>query len=159
MGKNKHVDLFKDMIPAVDMGMKELWDAASEEGQKEIKGDLWNLNRYISSVKSTNRELQEFFVESVNEIYNKNWNAINRHPKLQWQTLCACSYGDGKTHFHEWIPLKKEKNKKEEFLAELFPNMKRSDIETLAAVTTDREIKQYCEDLGWDKKEVNGIKL
>ena len=159
MGKNKHVDLFKDMIPAVDMGMKELWDAVTEEGRKEIKGDLWNLNRYISSVKSNNRDLQEFFVEGVNEIYNKNWNAISKHPKLQWQTLCACNYGDGKTHFHEWIPLKKEKNKKEEFLAELFPNMKRSDIETLAAVTTDREIKQYCEDLGWDKKEVNGIKL
>ena len=24
MAKNKHVDLFKDMIPAVDMGIKEL---------------------------------------------------------------------------------------------------------------------------------------
>lgn len=159
MGKNKHVDLFKDMIPAVDMGMKELWDAASEEGRKEIKGDLWNLNRYVSSVKTNNRELQEFFVESVNEFYNKNWNVINKHPKLQWQTLCACNYGDGKTYFHEWIPLKKEKNKKEEFLLELFPNMKRSDIETLASITTDKEIKKYCEDLGWDKKEIYGIKL
>ena len=46
-----------------------------------------------------------------------------------------------------------------EFLAELFPNMKRADIETLAAITTDKEIKQYCESLGWDKKEINGIKL
>jgi len=54
---------------------------------------------------------------------------------------------------------KREKNKKEEFLANLFPNMKRSDIETLAAITTDKEIKQYCESLGWDKKEINGIKF
>lgn len=159
MGKNKHIDLFRDMIPAVDKGMKELWDAAPEEGRKEIKGDLWNLNRYISSVKSSNRELQEFYVESVNEFYNKNWNEISKHPKLQWQTLCACAYGDEKKQFHEWIPLKKEKNKKEEFLSNLFPNMKRADIETLAAITTDKEIKKYCEDLGWDKKEVNGIKL
>lgn len=159
MGKNKHVDLFKDMIPAVDMGIKELWDAATDEGRKEIKNDLWNLNRYISSVKSSNRELQEFFVESVNEFYNKNWNEINQHPKLQWQTLCSCSYGDNKTHFHEWIPLKKEKNKKEEFLLNLFPNMKRADIETLANIVTEKEIKKYCEDLGWDKKEINGIKL
>jgi hypothetical protein len=57
------------------------------------------------------------------------------------------------------LPLKKEKNKKEEFLAELFPNMKRADIETLATITTDKEIKQYCESLGWDKKAINGIKL
>ena len=159
MGKNKYVDLFKDMIPAVDMGLKELWDAASEEGRKEIKGDLWNLNRYISSVKTSDRELQEHFVLTVNEFYNKHWATIAKHPKLQWQTLCMCSHESKKTHFHEWLPLKREKNKKEEFLAELFPNMKRADIETLAITTTDKEIKQYCESLGWDKKEVNGIKF
>ncbi len=159
MGKNKHVDLFKDMIPAVDMGLKELWEAATEEGRKEIKGDLWNLNRYISSVKSPSKELQEHYLMTVNEFYNKNWADISKHPKLQWMTLTMCSHESKKPQFHEWIPLKKEKNKKEEFLAELFPNMKRADIETLAAITSDKEIKQYCESLGWDKKEINGIKL
>lgn len=159
MGKNKHVDLFNDMIPAVDMGLKELWDAATVDGQKEIKGDLWNLNRYISCVKSNDKELTEHYLLTVNEYYNKNWANISKHPKLQWQTLCMCSHESKKTYFHEWIPLKKEKNKKEEFLAGLFPNMKRADIETLAAITTDKEIKQYCEGLGWDKKAINGIKL
>jgi hypothetical protein len=159
MAKNKHVDLFKDMIPAVDMGLKELWDAASEDGRKEIKGDLWNLNRYISSVKSSNKDMQEHYLMAVNEFYNKDWANISKHPKLQWLTLTMCSHESKKPQFHEWLGLKREKNKKEEFLAELFPNMKRSDIETLAVVTTDKEIKQYCESLGWDKKEINGIKL
>ena len=159
MAKNKHVDLFKDMIPAVDMGIKELWDATTEDGQKEIKGDLWNLNRYVSNVKSNNREVQEHFVLMTNYLYNKNWLEIQKHPKLQWQTLCMCSHDSKKTFFHEYIPLKKTKNKKEEFLAEQFPNMKMADIETLAAVTTDDEIKQYCESLGWNKKEINGLKL
>ena len=156
---NKHVDLFKEIIPAVDMGLKDLWDAAGEEGQKEIKGDLWNLNRYISNVKSNNRELQEHFVLTVNEFYNKNWAAIQKHPKLVWQTLCMCSHETKKTYFHEYIPLRKAKNKKVELLGELFPNMKWSDLETLAAINTDKEIKQYCESLGWDKKEVNAIKF
>ena len=156
---NKHIDLFKEMIPAVDMGMKELWDAASPDGQKEIKGDLWNLNRYISNVKSSNRELQEHFVLTTNEFYNKNWAAISKHPKLQWQTLCMCSHESKKTHFHEWIPLKKQKDKKTEFLANLFPNMKMSDVETLASITTDKEIKEYAKDLGWDKKQIADIKL
>jgi hypothetical protein len=70
-----------------------------------------------------------------------------------------CSHESKKTYFHEWIPLKKQKNKKEEFLAELFPNMKMSDVETLAVITTEKEIKQYCTDLGWDKKQVNAIKF
>ncbi len=159
MGKNKHVDLFKDMIPAVDMGLKELWEAATEDGRKEIKGDLWNLNRYISSVKGSNKEIQEHYLMTVNEFYNKDWANISKHPKLQWLTLTMCSHESKKPQFHEWIPLKKEKDKKVEFLAELFPNMKRADIETLADITTDKEIKQYCEGLGWDKKAINGIKL
>jgi hypothetical protein len=70
-----------------------------------------------------------------------------------------CSHESKKTFFHEWIPLKKQKNKKEEFLAELFPNTKLNDITTLAAITTDKEIKKYCEDLGWDKKKVNEIRF
>ena len=70
-----------------------------------------------------------------------------------------CSHPTKKTYFHEWIPLKKAKNKKVEFLAELFPNMKISDVETLATIITDKEIKQHCESLGWDKKEINGIKF
>lgn len=156
---NKHIDLFKEIIPAVDLDFKDLWDAATDEGRKEIKGDFWNLNRYISSVKSSNRELQEHYLLTVNEYYNKNWNAIQKHPKLVWQTLCICSHPSKKPQFHEWIPLKKAKNKKVEFLAELFPNMKISDVETLAAIITDKEIKQHCESLGWDKKEINGLKF
>jgi len=159
MGKNKHVDLFNDMMPAVDMGIKELWDAVTEDGQKEIKGDLWNLNRFISNVKSNKREEQEFFVLAVNEYYNKNWAAIQKHPKLAWQTLCLCSHPSKKKFFHEYIPLKKEANKKEKFLAELFPNMKMNDVVTLAAITTDKEIKEYAKDLGWDKKQIADIKL
>jgi len=159
MAKNKHVDLFKDIIPCVDQGIKELWDAATEEGRKEIKGDLWNLNRYISSVSGSNREIQEHYLLTVNQYYNKNWANVSQHPKLQWLTLVACSHESKAKQFHEWIPLKKEKNKKEEFLATIFPIMKRADIATLAAITTDREIKDYCQDLGWDKKEVNAIKF
>jgi hypothetical protein len=70
-----------------------------------------------------------------------------------------CSHESKKTFFHEWIGLKKQKNKKEEFLAELFPNMKMADIETMATITTDKEIKEYCANLGWDKSQVAKIKL
>jgi hypothetical protein len=37
--------------------------------------------------------------------------------------------------------------------------MKRDDVEALAGITTDREIKEYCKDLGWDQKQINAIKL
>ena len=104
MGKNKYVDLFDDMIPAIDLGIKDLWDAVDENGKKEIKGDLWNLNRYISSVKGS-REKQELAVFKTNEYYNKNWAVLgSNHPKLQWYLLCAAG-NTGKKEFHPWVKL------------------------------------------------------
>jgi hypothetical protein len=55
--------------------------------------------------------------------------------------------------------LRRVPNKKIEFLGTLFPNTKWSDLVTLAEISTDKEIKQYCEELGWDKKQVNAIKF
>ena len=75
---NKHIDLFKDIIPAVDLGLKELWDAVTDEARKEIETDLWNLNRYISNVKSSNKELQQHYVLTVNQHFNLNWNEIKK---------------------------------------------------------------------------------
>lgn len=157
---NKIVDLFKDIIPAVDLGLHELWDATTDSGRKEIKADLWNLNRYISNVKTNSREIQEHYVLTVNEFYNKNWAEIQKqHPKLSWLSLCVCCHESKKTYFHEYIPLKKVKNKKEEILSELFPNMKLDDVNTLAAVSTSDDIKKYCFNLGWDAKQINELKL
>jgi hypothetical protein len=37
--------------------------------------------------------------------------------------------------------------------------MKKHDIETLSKITTNDDLKQYCRDLGWEEKEVRGIKF
>lgn len=147
----------KDILAAVDLDGKEVWDELSDDQKKSVV--FFTLNRYISSVQG-NQELKEHYILVGNERFNKNlFDVMSKHPKLTWQLACSCSHESKKIQYHEWIGLKREKNKKEEFLAGLFTNMKRADIETLAAITTDKEIKQYCEDLGWSKKEINGIKL
>lgn len=155
---NKHVDLFKDIIPSVDAGIKDLWDAVSDEGKKEIKGDLWNLNRFISCVQNGTREEKEHFLVTVNEYYNKNWNKINQHPKLQWLTLTVCNFNK-RSYRHTYIPIKKSKDKKTEFLSELFPNMKMSDVETLSSITDVNEIKEYLKNSGWEDKKINELKF
>ena len=154
---NKHIDLFKEMIPAVDMGIKELWDAATEDGRKEIKGDLWNLNRYISNVKTKNRELQEHYILAVNEFYNKNWAAIAKHPKLQWYTLCACAHESKQQYFHEWLPNKRVKasDKKVKLLEEFYPGMKDDELELLAEMHSVKELKELAREYGLDDNEIN----
>jgi len=146
---NKHIDLFKEMIPALDGGMKELWDASGEEGQKEIKGDLWNLNRYMSSVKGS-REKQELAVFKTNEYYNKNWAVLgNKEAKLQWLILCQCG-NTGKKEFHPWIGFKKKtgNNAGIKLIEQIYPNMKQDEVELLARLSTKKELKELAEEHG-----------
>jgi hypothetical protein len=147
---NKELDLFKELIPAIDNNMKELYDAGSDEGKKDIKGDLWNLNRYISSVKGS-REKQELAVLKTNEYYNKNWNVLGgtNHIKLQWQLLCI-SGNTGKTEFHPWIGFKKKtgNNAGIKLLEKIYPNMKTDEVELLARISTKKELKSLAEEHG-----------
>ena len=144
---NKHIDLFKEMMPALDAGIKEMWDAAGEDGQKEIKGDLWNLNRYMSSVAG-NREHQELAVFKTNEYYNKNWAVLgSKHPKLQWLLLCQAG-NTGRKEFHPWIGFKKkdgDNNSAVKLLEQIYPNMKRDEVELLARISTKKELNQLAE--------------
>tara|TARA_Y100001958_G_C21199727_1_gene526587 strand:- start:1075 stop:1545 length:471 start_codon:yes stop_codon:yes gene_type:complete len=154
---NKELDLFKELIPSIDMGFKELYDAASEDGKKDIKLDLWNLNRYISSVKGS-REEQELAVFKINEYYNRNWNVLGGtdHVKLQWQLLCVAGK-TGKKKFHPWIGLKKKKDdssKAVKILANIYPNMKMDEVETLARISTKNEIKQLAKEHGYEKVDI-----
>lgn len=147
----------RDILAAVDLDGKEVWDELTDAQKKDVT--FFTLNRYISNVQGS-REVKEHYLVVGNERFNKNLFAVmSKHPKLTWQLACSCSHESRKIQHHEWLSLQKAKNKKVEFLAELFPDMKMSDVETLATITTDKEIKQHCENLGWDKKQVNAIKL
>jgi hypothetical protein len=161
---NKHIDLFKEMIPSLDVGIRDLWDAAGEEGQKEIKGDMWNLNRYMSVLedgkyppyKKYTRDQKELAVFKTNEYYNKNWAVLgNKHPKLQWLLLCMC--GDtGVKENHAWIGLKKvasANSKAVNIVAKVYPNMKMDEVELLARILTKNELKQLAENHGIEEKD------
>lgn len=146
-----------EILAAVDLNGKEVWDDLSEEQRKSIV--FYTLNRYISSVQGS-REEKEHFVLLGNERFNKHlFLLLNKHPKLLWQLACSCGHESKKVFFHKWLKLTKSKNKRIDFLADLFPNTKKQDLETMAEITTDEEIKQYCVELGWDKKEINAIKF
>src|SRR6056300_227912 len=95
----------KDILAAIDMGAKSVWDEFSDEERKQIS--FWLMNRYASSIRGK-RDKQELAVFKTNEYYNKNWNVIGtRHPKLQWQLLCQ-SGNTKKIEYHQWIGFKQK---------------------------------------------------
>ena len=74
-----------------------------------------------------------------------------------WLLLCMCSY-DGKTHFfHEWIGNKKKTgsdSKKVKFLTDIYPNRKIDEIELLAKMTTDKELKELAKRYGMEDSTI-----
>ena len=148
----------KEKIAAVDQNIRELWDVMDDEQKKALKNELFILNRYISSVKTNNVEVQQHYILTVNEYYNKHWFELQKHPKLLWLLLCMCSYNGETTFFHEWIGNKKSgtnpSNKRAKLLEEFYPHLKTDELELLASLSTDKEVKDFARDNGYDEATI-----
>ena len=143
-----------EVFMAMDMDAKGAYDEWSDEERKEL--NFWLLNRYASSIAGS-RDAKEWAVVSTNEYYNKNCNILGtRHPKLQWQLLCATHNASRKSRQHVWQGLKQKGGdvKVVKWLKDMFPNMKEDEVNLLATISTKQELKQYAEDHGLDKKDV-----
>lgn len=147
----------KEILAAIDLSAKSLWDDIDDDQRKSLKNEFWILNRYISNVND--KRYQSHFIEMVNECYNKNYVEISKHPKLQWLLLCLCSY-DKKTIFqHNWLGMtkKKKSNKRFNLLSSIYPTLKQDEIDLLLEINTDDEIRELAREVGWSEKEAKDL--
>lgn len=146
----------KEKLAAVDLGAKDLWNELDDANRKSLKSELFILNRYVSSAKGQSREIQEHFVLSVNEYFNKHWNTLQKHPQLLWQSLCMCGHESRKVFFHEWIGFKKKKGdtKRLKFLLHVYPSRKQDELEMMAQLMDLKEFKSLAKDFGYSDKEI-----
>ncbi len=135
----------KDVLAALDLNAKTVWDELTESERKSV--NFWLLNRYMSSTTGS-RQAVEDAVLRTNAFYNKNWNEIKPsdkgHPKLLWQLLCM-SGGTGSIETHPWIGLKQKKDSKNKYvklILKLYPNMKYDDAELHVKISTKKELNQ-----------------
>jgi hypothetical protein len=147
----------KEKIAFVDLNVRAAWDEMTEEQRKSLKNEFYILNRYISSAQGQKREVQEHFVLTVNEYFNKHWFELQKnHPKLMWLLLCMCSYDGEKTFYHNWLGNKRKDstNKKEKLLEELYPNKRSDEIAILASINDLKEIKDLARSFGMDEATI-----
>lgn len=147
----------KDETAAIDMGARDLWDNFTDEQRKTISFFL--LNRYASSIKTSDREAQELAVFKTNEYFNKYFFDISKHPKLLWYLVCMTGNDEKKIYFHEWIGHKKKTgdNKVLKFLETIYPDMKNDELELLALMTDKKEIKEMAKDMGMTDEEIKKL--
>jgi hypothetical protein len=125
-----------------DRKNRKFYDELTDDERKKFSNYL--MIRWGSCVLGS-RDMQEYYLLSTNQKLNKHFFTINKHPKLQW--LCATTVSpDLGAQRHQWLALKKKEAgvagmKKK--LTEFFPHLKDDEIELLAKITTDKELKQY----------------
>ena len=135
-----------------DLKNRSFYDELTPEERKKFSNFL--MIRWGSSVQGS-QELQEYYVQSCNHYFNKNFFAISKHPKLQW--LCATTVSPGLgTQRHQWIaPKKKEPGagtiRKQ--LAELYPHLKDDELELMAQINTKKDIDAYLKASGQEPKK------
>jgi hypothetical protein len=137
----------KNEMVQFDRKNRGFYDDLTDEERKKFSNYL--MIRWGSAVRGS-RDLQEFYVIATNERLNRHFFAVNRHPRLQWLMATTVSPDLG-THDHVWLaPKKKEtgSNEVKKILLDLYPAMKISDIETLAALVDKKELKDYLREHG-----------
>ena len=137
----------KDILAAIDMNAKNVWDELSDDERKQVS--FYLLNRYVSAIKgkTEDKQLQIF---KTNQYYNKNFFTLTKHKKLLWVLTSMC--GAETQQFHPWIkPMKRVPNKSLKKLQQIYPTWKEQDLETLDKVITDRELEELIEAHGIDK--------
>jgi hypothetical protein len=134
-----------------DRKNRTFYDELTPEERKKFSNYL--MIRWGSAVEGS-RDLQEFYVISCNERFNKHFFDLSKHPKLQW--LCATTVSpDLGTHRHNWIaPKKKESgaSAKRKALQEIYPTYKDDEIDVMMQLVSQKEIDAYFRSAGQDKK-------
>lgn len=146
----------KEVLASVDCNFKELWKELDETQRKALKSEMFLLTRYVSSAKGQSREIQEHFVLTVNEFFNKNWNDLQKHPQLLWLLLCTCSHESKKVFFHEYIKISKTKssNKVTSFLESIYPDANGDELDIMVSMYSKADLKALAKEHGYDDREI-----
>ncbi len=138
----------------LDRKNRLFYDDLTDEEKKKFSTYL--MLRWSSSVQATS-QVQAYYLMSCNENLNKHFFDIAKHPKLQWLCATAVSPGIG-TYKHQWIANKKKnaayENKTLKALNQIFPLLKKQELEILASINSKDEIKSMLKEHGWDDKRI-----
>ena len=143
----------KDVMAAIDKKDRGFYQRLTDEQKKAFSA--WMMMRYASSVQGRS-SAQYLFM--VNELVNKNFSDISKHPELQWLLLSAC--GSGKVEFHPYIKppnSKKKKDKISEFVYSVYPDLKRDELELFLSLNSKEDLKELAKNNGYDDKTIADI--
>jgi hypothetical protein len=143
----------KDIMAALDKKDRSFYSRLTDEQKKAFVP--WMMMRYASSAQGRNAAHYLFM---INELVNKNFSDVSKHPELQWLLMTAA--GSGKVEFHPYIKppnSKKKKDKVRDFVSGIYPLLKSSEIDMLLELNTKEDLIKLAEAHGYDDKSIKDI--
>ncbi len=153
MAKKTPAIPLKDVMSALDKKDRGWYNRLSVEQKKAFSA--WMMMRYCSSVQGKDAA---HYIYMTNELVNKDFMEVSKHPELQWLLLSAC--GIGKIQFHPYLKppnARKKKDKVSNFIADLYPHIKNDEIELMLQINSKEELKELAEAHGYDDKSIKDI--
>lgn len=157
MTKNNATKLSLDTIlQAIDRKDLNFYDRLTDEERKSYSPFI--LMRYMSSL-GPQSELAGYSVFAVNEIVNKGFFSLGKHPELQHKLMCLT--GTGKKQYRPYIGSKNaSKNSSkviDEFLMSLYPNINEIELNILKNQHNKDTLQTLGEDAGLSKAEIKEL--
>lgn len=150
--KTYALDLFKEIMPALDRRKTDYYSELTEEQQKGVHPLV--LMRWMSAVDGRDAA---YHIQMVNEFVNIGFWDLTKHPELQWKLLAIC--GSGKGQRHTWIPGSKKRttNKLDRLILEHYPSLNDDELAIYKSKLTKDSLKQWMRDMGWPDDEIKPI--
>jgi hypothetical protein len=141
----------KRELEAVDLRNYDFYDKLSDQEKKEFSPYV--LMRYVSNVQG-DTDIQEWFLETTNELVNKDhWVLSKNHKGLLWKLFAGCGAGVKTYHPYLKAGTKEKAIKIEKLLADIYPAAKLADIKMLAKMMTKKDKDELFDKMGFDKKQ------
>lgn len=147
----RKLDMFRQVLPAIDNMNKKFYSKLSADERKEFVP--WLVMRGASACQDN----PEHYLLMVNDVVNTDFSTLTKHPELQWMLLAVC--GIGCKQYHPFIkpPRKKGKNKIQEALGKVFPKLKADELALLEKIHTSEELTAIFANDGYEDKEIKEI--
>ena len=153
MAKKKPAIELKEVMSALDKRNRDWYANLTDEKRKAFSP--WMMMRYASSVQGRN---SAHYLLMVNDLVNKDFSSVSKHPELQWKLMSAC--GAGKVEFHPYIKppsTKKKKTQLAQFVSDIYPHMKSDEVDLFISLNDRADFKQLMEAHGYDDKTIKDI--
>jgi hypothetical protein len=142
----------QSVLRAIDRRDTEFYSNLTEDERKAFSS--WMTMRWCSATSGYAAE----YIMLTNELVNKDFMIMNKHPELQWQLFARV--GLNKPVKHVWFKppnAKKTRNAVQEWVAGVYPHLKADELELFMQINSTEQLQQLARDHGLSDKEIKEI--